>query len=158
MLPSNQMYAAHQEQGPLSLGVIYDCSLAVGNPQNLGGGSCITPQEMYDRRRMRVMFPYPDVHASRPAEPSPSSDTSSATAAHRAGQEMDDSAGSNDDLLYDTDGEETMHPMSEEAPVVRQSPRWYINQHTQDWLDGKIQTGDISTGSGPWDPASLSAT
>ena len=96
---------------------------------------------------------------------------------------MDDSAGSNDDLLYDTDGEETMHPktrtddentfnwlgnptprtddeesMSEEAPVVRPAPRWYINQHTQDWLDGKIQTGDISTGSGPWDPASLSTT
>ena len=132
MLPTNQLYAAHRDEGALSLGVIYDCSLEVGNPQNFGGGSCVTPQEMYDRRRMRVMFPYPDVHASRPAEPSPPSDTSSATAAHRAGQEMDDSAGSNDDLLYDTVDEETRH---DEEQIVRPPPRWFVGRHTRNWLE-----------------------
>ena len=110
MLPQNQMYAAHRDQGPLSLGVIYDCSLEVGNPQNLGGGSCVTPQEMYDRRRMRVMFPYPEIHASRTAESSPPSETSSTTEAHRAGQDMDDSDGSDGDLLYEgTEDENTQH-------------------------------------------------
>ena len=175
------MYVAHQQQGPLSLGVIHDCELAVGNPQNLGGGTCITPQEMYDRRRMPVMFGEPVIRRDldergEPATRSdldqgpatPTSDTSSATEAHRAGQNMDDSDGSNNDALYGTDDENTFNwlgepvsrtddeePMSDGMQAGQPSPRWYIGQHTRDWLEGRIQTGTIDTGSGPWDPDSL---
>ena len=61
---------------------------------------------------MSVMHPYPVVHTSRPAgsanrrdaDRSPASDTSSATEARRVGQDMGDSEGSSDDLLYGTQG------------------------------------------------------
>ena len=46
------MFVAHQKKGPFSLGVIYDCPLAVGNPRR-------TLHSPYDSRCMPVMFGEP---------------------------------------------------------------------------------------------------